>query len=236
MNWFYSEQIAGNLVNIEGEEAQHASKVLRLKIGGKIVVIDGSGGYYECEVLSTDKRKLVAQVLTKIDNYKKRPFSIHIAIAPTKNMSRFEWFLEKATEMGIDEISPIITKNSERKHIRPDRLQKILISATKQSQKATIPKLNSLVDLNTFLVQNFNQEKYIAYCDYDNKHLIRQIDTGKDVLVLIGPEGDFNSTEIETILHKGFKPIGLGQERLRTETAGIMATAAIHLFHENLRQ
>jgi len=232
MNWFYSKNIEGNLINIEGEEAQHASKVLRLKVGAKVAVIDGIGGYYECEVLSIDKRKLVAQVVTKKEHFKSRAYRIHIAIAPTKNMSRFEWFLEKSTEMGIDEITPILTKNSERKHIRPDRLQKILTSATKQSQKATIPKLNPLVDLNNFLTHVTTKEKYIAYCDYENKHLIRQLETGKDVLVLIGPEGDFNSVEIKTILEQGFKPIGLGQERLRTETAGIMATASIHLFHE----
>jgi len=234
MNWFYSKNIEGNLVIIEGEEAQHASKVLRLKVGAKVAVIDGIGGYYECEVLSTDKRKLTAHVLNKREHFKSSAYRIHIAIAPTKNMSRFEWFLEKSTEMGINEISPILSKNSERKHIRPDRLQKILISATKQSQKAKIPTLNPLVDLNTFLTSVNTKEKYIAYCNYENKHLIRQLNPGKDVLVLIGPEGDFNSNEIETVLEHGFKPIGLGKERLRTETAGIMAIAAIHLFHENM--
>ncbi len=236
MNWFYSKLIVDNVLSIEGEEAQHALKVLRLRIGSKIVVIDGKGTYSECEINSLDKRKLVARVLQKIENYKSRPYRIHIAIAPTKNMSRFEWFLEKATEMGIDEISPILTKNSERKHIRAERLQKILISATKQSQKAFIPRLNPLQDLKSFISTAANMEKYIAYCDYENKHLIRQLDAGKDVLVLIGPEGDFNPKEIESIIEAGYKPIGLGKERLRTETAGIVATSTIHLFHENLGQ
>lgn len=234
MNWFYSRQIQDNLVTIEGPEAQHASKVLRLKTESKIAVIDGEGTYYECSILSIEKQKIIAQIITKKEDYKQRDFSIHVAIAPTKNISRFEWFLEKATELGIDEISPVITKNSERKHIRQDRLEKILIAATKQSQKAKVPILNPIQALDDFFKSVGHQEKYMAFCNNDNPHLVRQIETGRDVLILIGPEGDFNENEIEFALKDGYIPIGLGKERLRTETAGLIAVSTIHLFHENL--
>ena len=154
---------------------------------------------------------------------------MHIAIAPTKNMDRFEWFLEKATEIGIDEITPIICSRSERKVIKTERCNRILLSAMKQSLKFHVPKLNEAISLNDFIKQDFEGTKYIAHCEEGNKTELKEKKKEKRTLMLIGPEGDFSPTEIEMVLQYQFKAVSLGTSRLRTETAGIIAAHTINI-------
>ena len=154
---------------------------------------------------------------------------MHIAIAPTKNMDKFEWFLEKATEIGIDEITPIICNHSERKVIKPERCNKILLSAMKQSLKFHLPKLNEAISFQEFTNQNFEGRKYIAHCEKSDKLELRKENAAERTLILIGPEGDFSTTEIEMALQNQFKAVSLGTSRLRTETAGIVAVHTINI-------
>jgi 16S rRNA (uracil1498-N3)-methyltransferase len=158
---------------------------------------------------------------------------LHIAIAPTKSIERFEWFLEKATEIGIDEITPVLCENSERDKIKTDRLNKVLISAMKQSLKVHLPKLNQLIKLDNFIPDNFNGEKYIAHCKTNHKNHLKNIyHKGTNCLVLIGPEGDFGDNEIKLFSENNYKQVSLGNSRLRTETAGIAACHIVNLINE----
>ena len=233
MHWFYSENIAQGKVYLQHEEAHHAFRVMRLKPGDDFIAIDGKGGYYECEIMDATKKEIIGKIKSEIKNYKSRNYKIHIAIVPPKNISRFEWFLEKSIEMGIDEISIIWSANSERKKVNMERLQKILLASTKQSQKATLAKLNEPIPFKEFVSQAEAEEKFIAYCDFkNNEHLVHKIQSAKDCLILIGPEGDFNDSEIKMAKEAGFIGVGLGTERLRTETAAILACLSFHLEHE----
>ena len=169
------------------------------------------------------------QIINSENKPKQHKYYLHIAIAPTKNINRFEWFLEKATEIGIDEITPIICTNSERKIIKEIRCNKILISAMKQSLKYHLPKLNKTITLNNLLEKSIDEKKYIAHCKNGQKKNLKEINTTDKILILIGPEGDFSSEEIETALQNKFKAVSLGLSRLRSETAGIIATHTINI-------
>lgn len=233
MHWFYSQNIKKDEILLENEEAQHALKVLRLHTGDHVHVTDGLGNLFLCEISHLEKKAVRARIIEKKEKYKARDFKIHIAIAPTKNISRFEWFLEKCTEIGIDRISPIICKHSERKIIKPARLNKIIIAATKQSQKAQIPSLEPLMKFQDFISLENQSQKFIAYCDYEiNTHLIHLAKAKSDCTILIGPEGDFSPDELKSALNMGYQTCGLGPERLRTETAGIIACNAIHFINQ----
>ena len=226
MNTFFGI-IQNNVAILNEDESLHCVKVLRHKVGDVIQVIDGNGtraiGKIEaahakqCAVSLTEK-----EVVTQSRNYK-----LHIAIAPTKNIERIEWFVEKAVEIGIDEISFIKCKNSERTVIKDDRLKKVAKAAVKQSQQAFIPKLNSLVDYKEFIKNNISDVKLIAHCEKELKQQIKQqVTTNKSFTVLIGPEGDFNKDEIALAIAAGYLPVALGESRLRTETAGLFACGA----------
>ena len=226
MNTFFGI-IQNNVAILNEDESLHCVKVLRHKVGDVIQVIDGHGtraiGKIEaahakqCAVSLTEK-----EVVTQSRNYK-----LHIAIAPTKNIERIEWFVEKAVEIGIDEISFIKCKNSERTVIKDDRLKKVAEAAVKQSQQAFIPKLNSLVDYKEFIKNNISDVKLIAHCEKELKQQIKQqVTTNKSFTVLIGPEGDFNKDEIALAIAAGYLPVALGESRLRTETAGLFACGA----------
>ena len=226
MNTFFGI-IQNNVAILNEEESLHCVKVLRHKVGDIIQVIDGNGtraiGKIEaahakqCAVSLTDK-----EVVKQSRNYK-----LHIAIAPTKNIERIEWFVEKAVEIGIDEISFIKCKNSERSVIKDDRLRKVAEAAVKQSQQAFIPKLNTLVDYKEFMKINNSDIKLIAHCEKDKKQHIKQfISLNKSFTVLIGPEGDFTKDEIAAAISNNYLPVALGESRLRTETAGMFACAA----------
>ena len=233
MHLFYISNIYGSEITLAETESKHAVRVLRLKEGSSLNIVDGRGGFYSAELTEANPKKCRLAVKSIRKEFGKRNFTIHIAIAPTKNIARFEWFLEKATEIGIDEITPLITQHSERKNINADRLQKILISAMKQSQKAYLPKLNELISFNNFMDRLPGKEKFIAHCNGENKtHLKNKLKKGSDSLVLIGPEGDFSDNEIIKALSVGFREISLGSSRLRTETAGVVACHIAALVNE----
>jgi 16S rRNA (uracil1498-N3)-methyltransferase len=226
MHVFYTPDIQEPTVYIlNEEESRHCSKVLRLTIGDKVFLVDGRGGLYEAEISAETKRNVTLSILQFTPNYQRRNYHIHIAIAPTKNIDRIEWFLEKATELGIDEITPLICARSERKIVKEERLEKVITAAVKQSLQAYHPVLHPAISFEQFLKQDLKGEKMIAHCIADEQRLFINdvVKTGSQYLVLIGPEGDFSPQEIQLALDAGFIPLTLGNTRLRTETAGLAA-------------
>jgi 16S rRNA (uracil1498-N3)-methyltransferase len=232
MQLFFTQNISNNMAILEEEEARHVTQVLRRKMGDKMHLTDGLGNLYAGEIVDITKKTCLVAIHETHENYKKRPVHLHIAIAPTKNIDRFEWFLEKATEIGIDEITPLICKRSERTVIKPERLKGILISAMKQSVQTYAPLLNETLDCQKFLKNDFQtyKNKYIAYCNDATTHPLSKIyEKSENALILIGPEGDFTEAEVSLAFQNNFKGISLGQNRLRTETAGLVACHTIHL-------
>ncbi|MCB0519556.1 MAG: 16S rRNA (uracil(1498)-N(3))-methyltransferase [Lewinellaceae bacterium] len=236
MNLFYTTNIKGDFAILEEEEARHCSQVLRRKAGDAIQLVDGKGNWYEGAIDEINKREVVVKIEDVEQEKDKRDFKLHIAIAPTKNMDRIEWFLEKSTELGIDEITPIHCHHSERGKIRQDRLEKILVSAMKQSLRTYLPKLNQMTEFKDFTNNPTTPAaafRYIAHCQDDNlPHLKDNCPKGQDVIILVGPEGDFSKEEIELAIANGYQPISLGKARLRTETAGIAACHIVNLLNE----
>lgn len=215
------------------EESAHAIRVLRLDCGEKIELVDGLGNFYEAEIIFPHHKRCEVRIINKYENFNTFPFHLHIAIAPTKNMDRLEWFVEKATEIGISEITPLLCRYSERKVIKLERLNKILISAMKQSKKATLPILNEMISFDKFIKSKQSSDNcFIAHCYNQNKQSLSQLyHRGSDATIVIGPEGDFSEEEVESALNNGFSPITLGESRLRTETAGIVACHTIQLLN-----
>ena len=233
MQLFYVPNISGAEVTLNETESKHAIRVLRLPIGASIQLIDGTGGFYKAKIADANPKKCKLEIVDSQPDFGRKNFKLHIAIAPTKNIDRFEWFLEKVSEIGIDEITPILSSHSERKKINPERLEKILVSAMKQSLKAYLPKLNELTTFKELVTNNKIKHKYIAYCDdIEKSHLKDKEIKGKDVLILIGPEGDFSPEEIQLAIKNGFDVVSLGTARLRTETAGIVACHIVNLANE----
>ena len=216
-------------ITLTAEESKHAIKVLRKKEGDILRFTDGKGNLFITEIAIADNKKTCVRIVTSEQRAKQHNYHLHIAIAPTKNIDRFEWFLEKATEIGIDEITPIICSRSERKVIKTERGNRILLSAMKQSLKYHLPKLNEAIRLNDFLKQDFEGAKYIAHCEDGKKNELKTVNKAEKYLILIGPEGDFSSKEIELALQNQFKAVSLGTSRLRTETAGIIAAHTINI-------
>lgn len=233
MHLFYTPDIAGDEYTLPEEESKHCIKVLRLEVGDEIYLIDGKGGFYRCEITQAHPKHCEVKCVEKTENYGQRDYRIHIAIAPTKNIERIEWFLEKCTEIGIDEITPLLCDHSERKVIKEDRLEKVIISAMKQSLKAYLPKLNPMTDFSRFVKNNYDPLKCIAHCDEGGKKRLDELYTPhQNITILIGPEGDFSENEIKLAIEQDFKPITLGESRLRTETAGIVACHSINFLNE----
>jgi 16S rRNA (uracil1498-N3)-methyltransferase len=227
---FYSQQIENGFAHLDEEESRHLLAVLRQKVGDPLQITDGKGFYYETELSETGKKYALARIISKKAAISERPFNIHLAIAPTKQIERFEWLLEKATEIGVDEITPLWCKRSERETIRHDRLEKILVSAMKQSLRATLPKLHELTRFQTFAKSASESCKRIAWCsDEPLPHLATTIAIPQNIVIAIGPEGDFSPDEIKTALENGFLGVSLGAARLRTETAGLLAVTALNL-------
>ncbi len=215
------------------EEAHHAIKVLRVKVGDLVQATDGIGNWFDCKITEVGKRHIILQIEEQKKEYGKRAYKIHIAVAPTKNIKRIEWFLEKATEMGIDEITPIICDHSERREMKAERSNKIITAAVKQSLKAYHPKLNEAVKLKSFLETVSESAKFMAHLvDEEQASLIESYQPQQDVCILIGPEGDFSPQELELALQKGFLAVRMGNERLRTETAAIVACNTIHFIND----
>ncbi len=236
MQLFYSSTISENLdqYTFPREESKHIIKVLRKRIGDQVHITNGKGFLFKGSIISDNPNKCTIQLDTSI--YKEsRAYKLHIAIAPTKLNDRYEWFLEKATEIGITEITPIVCDHSERKQIKKERFQKILQSAMKQSLQTHLPILHPLTTLKDFLKspQPESTVSCIAHCEERSKQsLTKALITSKDVLILIGPEGDFSKEEIKTAIENGYTEITLGNSRLRTETAGIVACHSISFLQQ----
>ncbi len=215
------------------QESRHCSKVLRMKEGDAITATDGKGFLYECTIVQAHHKQTIVNIEKETHLPKTWDFNIHIAFAPTKNMDRNEWFVEKATEIGIDRITPLVCSFSERKEMRHDRLEKVSISAMKQSKQAILPNIDEMMPFDKFIVQPFDGDKYIAHCYNDEKNPLPNVyNKGNNALILIGPEGDFSEDEIKIAIDNNFIPISLGDNRLRTETACIVACHTIHILNE----
>lgn len=235
MELFYSRDIDGGICRLDADESGHCVKVLRHRCGDEISVIDGYGTLYRCRMTSDSHKSVEAVVLEKTEGWGSHPYHLHMAVCPTKNNDRYEWFAEKACEIGFDRLSPVIGDHSERRILKTARVEKILISASKQSLKAAVPVVNEPMSVKEF-IQNCGSMslRLIAYCFEDENIPRRSIKEvlseyeGKDIVVLIGPEGDFSREEAEMALAAGFIPVHLGTSRLRTETAALTAAAAVY--------
>ena len=225
MHVFYTPDITSNEYTLNEEESRHCNKVLRLNLGDQVFLVDGKGGFYEAEISLAGKKLVTLQVTQAQQEYQKRNHHLHIAVAPTKNIDRLEWFLEKATELGIDEITPIICERSERKIVKEERLFKVITSAVKQSLQAYHPILNPATTLSDFLKREQVGTKMVAHCvaGEPRQSISELIQPHGRYTILIGPEGDFSPNEIASTLAQGFQPLTLGNTRLRTETAALAA-------------
>ena len=213
------------------EESKHIVKVLRKKEGDVLQITNGKGYLFEAEILQAQAKRCKAQVISNQKRHKKMHW-FHMAVAPTKTNDRFEWFLEKATEIGVNEITPILCERSERKTIKRERLEKVVQSAMKQSLRTYLPKLNDAISYHEFMQQENTGLLFIAHCENDEKmELKRRVAPDRDVTIIIGPEGDFSRQEINEAYEKGFLPISLGEYRLRTETAAIVACTTVNIIN-----
>ncbi len=232
MHVFYTPDIAVNC-ELPEEEAGHCLRVLRLTVGDEIMLTDGKGNFHKAVISAATGKRCQVKVTETIPQEKGWTGWLHVAMAPTKNMDRTEWFVEKATEIGFDELTFLNSRYSERKVIKTERIEKILVSAVKQSLKASKPILNEMIDFNKFIERDFSGQKFICHCNEGEKILLKEaIVPGEDTVILIGPEGDFSEEEVSKAIAKGFQPISLGKSRLRTETAALVAAHTLNLFNQ----
>ena len=234
MQIFYAPGISSNSWVLDETESKHCIRVLRMKEGTQVRVIDGTGNLHEGVINKADPKACEIMITNVIKNFEKRPYRLHIAISPLKNPERFEWFVEKSVEIGIDEITPLICKNTEKQTIKPERVNRIIISAMKQSLKAGLTVLNEPVKFDDFIKKDSRGIKIISHCSSQTERnkIDAEYSKGKDVIILIGPEGDFSGNEIESATGNGFRPVHLGNSRLRTETAGIAACYSIYFINQ----
>lgn len=229
MYLFYTPQITeipavGALFCLDEEESAHCVRVLRYTRGDEILLTNGNGLTINARITNPHPKHCEFVIINAERQRNHHDFYLHIAIAPTKNIERLEWALEKCTEIGVDEITPLLCRFSERKQLRTDRLQKIILSAAKQSLTPYLPKLNELTDYDSFIRNRTEETRFIAHCYKDEKRELKSlIQRGKSAVILIGPEGDFSEQEVEEALQNGFQPVSLGNSRLRTETAAVVA-------------
>ncbi|WP_114749395.1 RsmE family RNA methyltransferase [Pleomorphovibrio marinus] len=231
MQWFFQEDMAGDLFVLDQQESKHISKVLRKPIGELVHFTNGKGSLFTCKIEDNNPKKTQLRIIEQ-QFFPKGEFDIHLAIAPTKNMDRIEWLMEKITEIGVDEITILQTENTERIQVNLSRLQKKAINACKQSRKVWLPTLNDITPFGEFIQDSAfnNHQKFICFVDEKIPgHLFHMAQPGHSYLVLIGPEGDFGPTEIQTALKEGFLACSLGKSRLRTETAGLVAVHSLQL-------
>ncbi len=240
MELFYSRDIKGGICRLDQDESGHCIKVLRHRCGDEISVIDGCGTLYRCRITTDSGKGVEAMVISSEEDWGGHSYRLHMAVCPTKNNDRYEWFAEKACEIGFDELSPVIGEHSERKILKTPRIEKILVSAAKQSLKASVPTVNEPVSVKDFIAMHKDSGamKMIAYCFEDETHPRRSIkevlndsenSSCQEIIILIGPEGDFSKEEAQLALEAGFTPVHLGDSRLRTETAALASTAAVYL-------
>lgn len=216
------------------DEAKHCVRVLRLAEGSEIEIVDGKGNLFVCELSEANAKRCAVDIVSKRYIPSHWGCGITVAIAPTKNIDRLEWMVEKVVEMGVDRIIPIACRYSERKVLKTERLHKIAVSAMKQSLKTVLPAIDGLTPVNEVINKAFSGQRFIAYCDreIERRDFVKEYNKGGDVLVMIGPEGDFSKDEIRSAISAGFIPVSLGESRLRTETAGVFACAAIHAINQ----
>ncbi len=232
MHLFYTPDITSDTYTLSEDESKHSIRVLGLQEGDEINLVDGKGTFYTAKIISANPKKCALQVIDKVPEFGKRSFYVHVAVAPTKNLDRMEWFVEKAVEIGIDEISFLLCERSERKTINNERLEKITISAMKQSVKAYLPKLNEMQAFTTFVKEVDAANTYIAHLENHDRTSLSQVQLSQKICILIGPEGDFSVKEIELAYSCGIKPVTLGTSRLRTETAALVACHTVNVLHE----
>lgn len=230
MQLFYAPEISLPRYTLPEEESKHCVRVLRMTVGDELHLTDGKGNMYRCKVVSDNVKRCEVEVVETWPEYERMSYGLTMCVAPTKNIDRFEWFLEKATEIGISEVYPLECDHSERRQIKLEREEKVITAAVKQSLKAYHPVLHDLTSVRDIIAMNFEGEKYIAHCDSsfgERPYLGNLVKKGANTLILIGPEGDFSKEEINFALQNGFKAISLGRERLRTETAAVVATTVV---------
>ena len=233
MQIFFTDHIEGHAATLHGDEATHCRRVLRKNVGDELYITDGRGSLYTATIEALGKKEV--DLLNVILVEKQPPRSgLTIAIAPTKNMDRYEWFLEKATEIGVKEIIPILTKRSERKVVKHERCEKIVLSAVKQSKNLHKPIIRTLTRFEEFLQMELPSQKFIAHCMEPDKHLSNLYNAADAGIVIIGPEGDFTPSELELTRKSGWREVSLGPSRLRTETAGIVATHIVSMLSQNI--
>ncbi len=232
---FYAPDIASDPVLPE-TDSQHCVKVLRMREGDEVQVIDGKGGVYECRLVDAHPKHALLQVISRREQPLPWSQQITVAVAPTKMMDRMEWLVEKLTEVGFNRFVPLLCRYSERKDIKDERLRKIATSAMKQSLKAVLPDIQPMTPISTFIKECRAEQKFVAYCDpaIPRRLLTDLYRPGVDTAILIGPEGDFSQSEIQTAIDAGFQPVSLGDNRLRTETAALYACSAFHILDDSL--
>lgn len=233
MHLFYTPDIATTLTLPEVESG-HCVRVLRLREGDEIGVIDGKGTFYRASITLAHNKHCGVRILEERKQPKQWAGGIEVAVAPTKNLDRIEWMAEKITEMGVDAIVPLLCRFSERKELKTERVEKILVSAMKQSLKAVLPRLEEMTPFARYVQEPFDGEKYIAHCYADSERVLlsQSYTAGSQVRILIGPEGDFSPEEVQLAIENGYRPISLGSSRLRTETAAVAACHTIHVVNE----
>jgi 16S rRNA (uracil1498-N3)-methyltransferase len=234
MQIFYAPDVTGNTYTLDERESKHLIRVLRMAKGADVKLIDGKGNLYEGFISEPDQNKCIIEITSEIQNFEKRNYRLHIAISPLKNPERFEWFIEKSVEIGIDEITPLICKNTEKPGIKTDRINNLIISAMKQSLKATKTVLNEPLHFKDFISTDPEAILMIAHC---NGSFIRRgvsdvYTKSRNAIILVGPEGDFTKEEIDSAINRKFIPIHLGTSRLRTETAGIAVCHSIYFMNQ----
>lgn len=231
MQIFYSTIIKDNIATFDSEESVHGIRVLRMRKGDPITFTDGTGNMYEGIIITDDLHEMQVKINNVIQNYGKRQYRLHMAVSPLKNPDRLEWFIEKAVEMGIDEITPVICARTEKTGVKKERLQKLILSAMKQSVKAYLPRLNEAILFSDFISKEISGERIIAHCipQKSRAPLMEKIKPGKEIVILIGPEGDFTADEVSLAEKAGYTSVHLGTSRLRTETAGVVACCSAYL-------
>jgi 16S rRNA (uracil1498-N3)-methyltransferase len=234
MQIFYAPGIEGNTYILDEKESRHCVKVLRMKRDTPVKLIDGLGNLYEGVISDADPDECGIAINKVIHNFERRPYRLHMAISLLKNPERFEWFIEKSVEIGVDEITPLICKNTEKQGVKKDRINNIIISAMKQSLKAGITKFNDSISFNDFMSGDFRGNKIIAHCNssIERSGIANVYIKGNDAVILIGPEGDFSEQEIGLAISNGYKSAHMGTSRLRTETAGVAACHSIYFINQ----
>lgn len=234
MQIFYAPEIDGDVYTLDENESKHIIRVLRMTKGTAVKLIDGKGNLYEGIIENPDQKECTIKIISVIRDFEKRNYRLHMAISPLKNPERFEWFVEKSVEIGVDEITPLICRNTEKPGIKKERVSNIIISAMKQSLKPVRTLLNEPCKFNDFILNHSGSICMIAHCNssFRRTGISDVYSKGKDAVLLIGPEGDFDGEEIISAVAKGFKPVHLGPSRLRTETAGIAACHSIYFINQ----